>query len=153
MFALCLLLAPDEWKNEESVRKDLEVETYKDTTIAANLAMIKAHIAIVEDYVNGNLDVEKDPPPPRYLHTPFKGMLEGEQTIIAPCLIRPLLPWARGSSGEPGTASTSRPASLASRAVISEPERMAASTTTTASAEPAISLLRRGKSRARGSQP
>ena len=41
------------------------------------------------------------------------------------------MPSARGSSGEPGTANTSRPCSSAIRAVISEPERRAASTTTT----------------------
>ena len=74
-------------------------------------------------------------------------------TGVAPCLIRPLVPSARGSSGEPGTAKTSRPCSAARRAVISEPERFAASTMTTPSASPEISRLRRGKSRARGSQP
>ena len=74
-------------------------------------------------------------------------------TSVAPCLIRSLVPAARGSSGEPGTANTSRPCSLAIRAVISEPERCAASTTTTPSAAPEISRLRRGKSRARGSWP
>ncbi len=73
-------------------------------------------------------------------------------TSVAPCLSRPLVPSARGSSGEPGTANTSRPCSPASRAVISEPERRAASTMTTPSASPEISRLRRGKSRARGSQ-
>jgi hypothetical protein len=55
--------------------------------------------------------------------------------------------------GEPGTAKTSLPNSPASRAVISEPDRVAASTTTVPSVMPAISLLRLGKSRARGSQP
>ena len=74
-------------------------------------------------------------------------------TGVAPCLIRLLVPSARGSSGEPGTANTSRPCSSASRAVISEPERFAASTMTTPSASPEIKRLRRGKSRARGSQP
>ena len=54
-------------------------------------------------------------------------------TSVAPCLSRPLVPSARGSSGEPGTANTSRPCSSAMRAVISEPERRAASTTTTPS--------------------
>ncbi len=39
-------------------------------------------------------------------------------TSVAPCLSRPLVPSARGSSGEPGTAKTSRPCSPASRAVI-----------------------------------
>ena len=51
---------------------------------------------------------------------------------------------------EPGTANTSRPCSAAMRAVISDPERRAASTTTTPSEVPEISRLRRGKSRARG---
>jgi hypothetical protein len=52
--------------------------------------------------------------------------------IAAPWRIRSLVPLALGSSGEPGTASTSRPCSAARRAVISEPERNSASTTTTA---------------------
>ena len=70
-------------------------------------------------------------------------------TKVAPCLSRPLVPSARGSSGEPGTANTSRPCSPASRAVISEPERRAASTITTPTDKPEISRSRRGKSRAR----
>ena len=74
-------------------------------------------------------------------------------TSVAPCLIRSLAPAARGSSGEPGTANTSRPCSAAIRAVISDPERCAASTTTTPSAAPEISRLRRGKSCARGTWP
>ena len=73
-------------------------------------------------------------------------------TGVTPCFKRPLVPSARGSSGEPGTAKTSRPCSAASRAVISEPERNAASTTMTPSARPEISRLRRGKSRLRGSR-
>ena len=52
----------------------------------------------------------------------------------APWRIRSLAPRERGSSGEPGTANSSRPASWASRAVIRLPERSAASTTTTPSA-------------------
>ena len=78
---------------------------------------------------------------------------EASVVSVAPCLIRSLVPAARGSSGEPGTANTSRPCSAAIRAVISDPERCAASTTTTPSAAPEISRLRRGKSRARGTCP
>ena len=74
-------------------------------------------------------------------------------TRVAPCLSKSLVPSARGSSGEPGTANTSRPCSSAKRAVISEPDRLAASTTTMPTASPEMSRLRRGKSRARGSQP
>jgi len=72
---------------------------------------------------------------------------------IAPCRMRSLEPRHRGSSGDPGTANTSRPCSSAKRAVISEPERAAASTTTTPSAIPEIIRLRRGKCRACGSSP
>jgi len=74
-------------------------------------------------------------------------------TGVAPCLSKPLVPSARGSSGEPGTANTSRPCSSARRAVMSEPERLAASTMTMPNESPEINRLRRGKSRARGSQP
>ena len=78
---------------------------------------------------------------------------EASVVSVAPCLIRSLVPAARGSSGEPGTANTSRPCSAAIRAVISDPERSAASTTTTPSAAPEISRLRLGKSRARRHMP
>src|SRR5262249_2301919 len=53
----------------------------------------------------------------------------------------------------PGTANTSRPCSPAKRAVISEPERSAASTTTTPSEIPEITRLQRGKSFPRGEKP
>src|SRR4051812_50064902 len=69
----------------------------------------------------------------------------GLVTSVAPCLSRPLVPSARGSSGEPGTANTSRPCSFAIRAVISEPERRAASTMTTPTDRPEINRLRRGE--------
>ena len=74
-------------------------------------------------------------------------------TSVAPVLIRRLVPSARGSSGWPGTANTSRPCSAARRAVISVPERRAASTMTTPSEMPEMIRLRRGKSWARGSKP
>ncbi len=71
-------------------------------------------------------------------------------TRVAPSRISKLQPCARGSSGEPGTAITSRPYSVAWRAVISEPERGAASITTVPWASPAMIRLRQGKWRARG---
>ncbi len=39
-------------------------------------------------------------------------------TGVAPCLMRSFVPSARGSSGEPGTAKTSRPCSSANRALL-----------------------------------
>jgi hypothetical protein len=56
--------------------------------------------------------------------------------------MRPLQPCARGSSGLPGTAITSRPISAASRAVIKEPDLGAASTTTVPRLTPAMIRLR-----------
>ena len=67
----------------------------------------------------------------------------GQRRAIAQQLVAAA---ARGSSGEPGTANTSRPCSSAKRAVISEPDLAPASTTTTPSARPAMMRLRRGKS-------
>ena len=76
-----------------------------------------------------------------------------EVVKVAPWRSRSFVPAARGSSGDPGTAKTSLPCSSAKRAVISEPDLRAASTTTTPSASPDTMRLRRGKSRPRGSQP
>jgi hypothetical protein len=64
--------------------------------------------------------------------------------------------WQPFESGEwidPGTANTSRPWSAAVRAVISEPDGMAASTTRQPRARPLIRRLRRGKLRAAGAAP
>src|SRR3546814_11998458 len=66
-------------------------------------------------------------------------------TRPAPSRIRRWQPRAIGLWIEPGTANTSRPASLARRAVIRAPERSAASTTSTPSDSPAMIRLRAGK--------
>src|SRR5581483_10733880 len=74
-------------------------------------------------------------------------------TSVAPSWIRRCDPrWDAASAG-PGTANTSRPCSSAQRAVMSEPLRSAASTTTVASVIPLIRRLRRGKWKARGGAP
>ena len=70
-------------------------------------------------------------------------------TGVAPCLRRPLVPSARGSSGEPGTAKTSRPCSSASRAVISEPERFARLDDDDAERQPGNQAIAARESRAR----
>ena len=80
-------------------------------------------------------------------------MSSGSVTRVAPVLSRRLVPSARGSRGWPGTANTSRPCSAAIRAVISVPDRRAASTISTPSEMPEMIRLRRGKSWARGVKP
>ena len=73
MFALCLLHDATFWRDLGRVRQDLELEAYKDPVIESNLAMVRAHTDIVNDYLNGNLVLGEDPIPPRHLHTPFGG--------------------------------------------------------------------------------
>ena len=63
-------------------------------------------------------------------------------TSLAPCLISAWQPRDCGEWIEPGIAKTSRPASSASRAVISEPDCRAASTTSVPRASPAMMRLR-----------
>ena len=77
----------------------------------------------------------------------------GSVTMVAPDLMRALVPSARGSRGWPGMANTSRPCSPAMRAVMRVPDRRAASTISTPSASPEMMRLRRGKSWARGTKP
>ena len=74
-------------------------------------------------------------------------------TGAAPSFRRPRGPSERGSSARPGTAMTSRPWSRAQRAVIREPLRPLAWTTTTARETPLMILLREGKFPGRGGVP
>ncbi|MNI63918.1 hypothetical protein D3C73_1193300 [compost metagenome] len=67
-------------------------------------------------------------------------------TSFAPCLIRSSAPRLLGEVMGPGTANTSLPASNAASAVISEPLRESASTTSVPSVSPAIIRLRCGNS-------
>ena len=72
---------------------------------------------------------------------------------IAPSFRSACVPAEVSEKTEPGTANTSRPKSAASRAVMSEPERRDASTTTTPAESPAMMRLRIGKFCGRGSVP
>ncbi len=67
------------------------------------------------------------------------------RTRVAPCRINRCAPEESGESIRPGTAKTSRPHSLARRAVMSEPLRNAASITTVPRVMPARMRLRAGK--------
>ena len=72
---------------------------------------------------------------------------------IAPSRSSSCVPAEVSEKIEPGTANTSRPKSAASRAVMREPERREASTTTTPEESPAMMRLRIGKFCGRGSVP
>ncbi len=72
-------------------------------------------------------------------------MSSAVSTSLAPWRISLWQPRASGLWIEPGTANTSRPCSPASRAVISEPLRLAASTTSVPRLIPLIRRLRCGK--------
>ena len=75
----------------------------------------------------------------------LRGCRSTLSTSFAPCLISAWQPRDCGEWIEPGIANTSRPASCASRAVISEPDCSAASTTSVPRARPAMMRLRCGK--------
>ena len=64
---------------------------------------------------------------------------------VAPWRIRSLVPRPAGRAASPAPRTPRGPARAARRAVISEPERSAASTTTTPSDRPEMIRLRRGK--------
>ena len=85
MFALCLYHAPSKWRNEQWLRKDMELEAYKDAAIDSNIAMIKAHTALVDDYWEGRLVLGRDAEPARHHYNPVGQItsLEPEQIPVA----------------------------------------------------------------------
>ena len=72
---------------------------------------------------------------------------------VHPSTIRPFVPSDAALRGDPGTARTRTPRSIASFAVTSEPPRTRDSTTTTASDSAARMRLRAGNRYGRGAQP
>src|SRR6185295_1590808 len=87
--------------------------------------------------------------------TPARGRSTSRMSVgcwasWAPSRMRPLAPSELSSKIRPGTAQTSRPRSSAWRAVISEPERVAACTTSVPAVSAASERLRSGKCQARG---
>ena len=63
--ALCLLHRPDFWRNEQTLRSDLELEAYREPYVLSNLAMVTAHASVVDAYLVGELVVGRDPVPRR----------------------------------------------------------------------------------------
>lgn len=76
-----------------------------------------------------------------------------DSTSLAPCLMSAWQPRDCGAWIEPGIANTSRPCSVASLAVISEPDARAASTTSVPCDRPEMMRLRLGKLGANGGVP
>ena len=67
-FALALLHRPDFWRDEAQVRSELELEAFRDHFVVSNLAMVRAHTAIVDGYFSGRLVLGVDAPPERAAH-------------------------------------------------------------------------------------
>ena len=62
-FALCLLHRPDHWRDQDIVRRELELEAFKDNHIDNVLSMQVAHTTFIDKYLSGELVIGDDPPP------------------------------------------------------------------------------------------
>lgn len=61
-FAMCLLRRPDFWRDLGAVQRDLELEAFSDSLVSSNIAMLRAHTALIDDYLAGRLVLnEADP--------------------------------------------------------------------------------------------
>ena len=60
---MALALAGEHWRNQQAVRADMELEAQRDPFIDSNLAMLRAHIALVDLYWSGQLVHGVDPVP------------------------------------------------------------------------------------------
>ena len=75
------------------------------------------------------------------------------RTTAAPAASSPFVPAEKREVTGPGTAATGRPSCAAKSAVVSEPERSAASTTTVSAASPAMIRLRATKFQRKAANP
>jgi hypothetical protein len=75
------------------------------------------------------------------------------RTTPAPAASSAFVPLEKREVTGPGTAPTGRPSCCAKSAVVSEPERSVASTTTVRAARPAISRLRATKHQRKAVKP
>ena len=62
-FALCLLHRPEHWRNQEVVRRELEIDAFKDNHIDNVLSMQLAYTSFIDKYLAGELHVDEDPIP------------------------------------------------------------------------------------------
>ena len=78
--AIALHHRPDFWQDEDRVRADLELEAHTEDFIASNLAMLRAHAAVIDAYLSGELVLGVDPVPRRAVHgVPDVNELDQEQ--------------------------------------------------------------------------
>ncbi len=81
MFALALLHDPSFWRSESRLRAEMELEAHKDAHIDNVVALVRAHVSLVDDYIEDRLVLGIDAEPPRHFHTKFGHIhtLETEQ--------------------------------------------------------------------------
>ena len=80
-FAMALQLAGDFWRDIDQVKVNLELEAFSSMHLESNLAMIRAHTAVVDGYLSGELVLGRDAVPIRRLpaHAALPTELHDEQ--------------------------------------------------------------------------
>lgn len=62
-FALCLLHKPEHWRSQDAVRRELEIDAFKDNHIDNVLSMQLAYTSFIDKYLAGELHVDEDAVP------------------------------------------------------------------------------------------
>ena len=101
---MALLRAGDYWRDQPAVRADMELEAQRDPFIESNLAMLRAHIALVDLYWSGQL-VNGVDPVPEVSHTlgSEKVTLALEQQRVVQAIeqrVALALYWMKASTGD-----------------------------------------------------
>ena len=80
-FAMALHHAEDFWRDIEQVKANLELEAFSTMHLESNLAMVRAHAAVVDGYMSGELVLGRDAVPIRRLpaHAALPTELHDEQ--------------------------------------------------------------------------
>ena len=99
---MALVHAGDYWRDQQAVRADMELEAQRDPFIESNLAMLRAHIALVDLYWSGQL-VHGVDPVPEVSHTLGSEQitLEREQQQVVEAIgqrVALALCWAKASA-------------------------------------------------------
>ena len=101
---MALVHAGDYWRDQQAVRADMELEAQRDPFIESNLAMLRAHIALVDLYWSGQLVHGVDPiPEVSYTLGSEQITLEREQQQVVEAIgqrVALALYWAKASTGD-----------------------------------------------------